>query len=764
MNQSDQVNPISGAGAGLLRLGAALLLVWISCISSAAFAQSDVLPQDEPPGATAEDSPDGVAEQASEPPLEKGTEKSAAIEPVPESLEEIRVVGRFAPEDSYRLRNASSVTRTNTPIFEIPSSVQVVPRQVVQEQAATTLSDTYKNVSGVFEGDPYTSQRNSEQPLIRGFRARSVYRNGFPLREVGPQDISAIDRVEIVKGPSSVLYGLMEPGGVVNMVMKKPSREAAYSIQQEFGSHAWYRTTVNATGPVLPDESLLYRVDFSYTTGDSFRDFVEQERTFVAPSLLWEPSGDTSVLLESSFSFQSNRYDSGLAFDFSGQPVAPINTFLGEPSLPKNQSRDFFGGVYVDHQATDWLALRGAFTVIDYNLKFRQLIPSTPTLEDPVDTVDEWNYDLEPERTSYGLVLDTISTFSLWGSDHVALVGVDLQRERFQNRVNIGIAPRIDRSILAPEYGPLPEPTFSLDTNVLSRVSWAGVYAQDQISLLDSGALKLLLAIRYDYVEQNVSQVGTSASEDERNSFDQFTYRGGLLYEVLEQWALYASAASSFLPPPNGTLTLNGDALAPETGFQVEVGTKLRLLDDQFHLTASLFQLDKDDVTIGDPVNPLFGINGGRQRSRGFELDFMGLISESWRVIGGYAFTDTEVLSSDILPEGEPFRGVPRNSGSAWIWYDPGEWSGVGDFGFGIGVEAMESRSGNDENSFRLPGFARLDAALSFQRAVSPGMVLRAQLNATNLTNVEYYENSATTATVKPGYPLRFIGTIALDF
>ena len=693
-----------------------------------------------------------------------GADDSEASSPAPTGVEEIRVVGSFASEDSYRLRNAGSVTKTNTPIFEIPSSVQVVPRQVIQEQAATTLSDTYRNVSGVFEGDPFSSQRNSEQPFIRGFRARSVYRNGFPLREVGPQDISAIDRVEIVKGPSSVLYGLMEPGGVVNMVMKKPSAEPAYSLQQEFGSHSWYRTTLNATGPVLSDDSLLYRLDFAYTTGDSFRDFVEQERAFVAPSLLWEPSAKTRVLLETTFSFQKNRYDSGLGFDFQGEPIAPISTFLGEPSLPKNKSRDIFAGLYVDHQANDWLELRGAFTVINYDLQFRQLIPSTPTLEEPRNTVDEWNYDLEPDRTSYGLILDSISRFSLWGTDHVALVGVDLQRERFHNRLNIGLSPRINRSVVDPQYGPLPEPDFAVEGDSLARLSWVGVYAQDQISLLPSGALKLLLAVRYDYVEQRVSSDGLADTGDERNSVGQFTYRAGILYELVEELALYGSAARSFLPPPNGTLTLEGDALGPEDGFQVEVGAKVRLLGDQFHATASLFQLEKDDVTIGDPRNPQFGLNGGKQRSRGFEIDFIGEIARDWRIIGGYAFTATEILSSDILPVGEPFRGVPRNSGSAWLWYDPGAWPGIGDFGFGIGVEAMEARPGNDANSFRLPGYARLDTAISFRRLLGDSVLLRVQLNATNLTDAEFYTGSATSSTVQPGYPLRFIGTIGLDF
>lgn len=710
--------------------------------------------------AGAESSPELPAEieRPTSGPLEEPAEKRARSR---EAVEEIRVLGEFAPEDSYRLRNAASVTKTETPIFEIPSSVQVVPREVIRQQTAITLSDTYRNVSGVFQGDQFTSQRNSEQPLIRGFRSRSVYRNGFPLREVGPQDIAAIDRVEIVKGPSSVLYGLMEPGGVVNMVMKRPSATPEYSIDQQFGSNSWYRTTLNATGPVVPDDTLMYRFDFSYTTSNSFRDFVDQERTFLAPSLLWEPNAETSLLIESSFAFQENRYDSGLAFGPDGEPVAPIRTFLGEPSLPRNDSRDIFAGAYLTHDATDWLTLRGALTMIDYDLTFRQLVPSTPTLPD--FTVDEWNYDLGPKRTSYGLVLDSISQVSFWNSDHVVLVGVDLQRERFHNRFDIGISPRINRSILDPQYGPLPPPDFFVRGDVVANVSWLGVYAQDQISLLDSGALKLLLAGRYDYVGQNTRDL-ESNDPDVSSSVDAFTYRAGLLYELLEEWAVYASVAESFQPPPNGTITLDGDSLGPESGFQVEVGTKVRLLGDRLHATASVYELEKKDVSIADPRNPLFSLNGGKQRSRGFEIDFIGEVTDEWNLIGGYALTDTDVVSSDILPDGEPFRNVPRNSGSVWLWYDPAPWGPIGDFGIGVGVQAVEARPGNDANTFRLPGYARLDLALSYQRPVFDGVLLRAQLNATNLTDEEFYTASAISSTVEPGYPLRFIGTIGADF
>jgi len=677
-------------------------------------------------------------------------------------LDELVVTGDATKEASYRLQRASSATKTETPIFETPASIQVVPQQVIREQNATRLSETYRNVSGVFEGDDFGSQRSDERPYIRGFPSRSIYRDGFPVRDVGPQDMANVERVEVVKGPASMLYGLMEPGGVVNVVTKKPLLEYANTVEQQFGSFDWYRTTLDSTGPILEDRSLLYRFNFAYTDSGSFRDFVSGDRVFVAPVLTWQATEDTQLTIEGSLSWAHKVFDSGVAFDFQGNPVAPISTFLGEPSLPQNRVRDAFVSAYLTHRATDWLLLRSVFTFADYDLDFEALIPGAPT--SPENTVASFFYDIQPQRSAYGLINEAVADFSVWSTEHVALAGIDLQRETFHNPIDIGIAPPVVRSIVNPQYGPIPPFAFSISGNFLGTTDWIGVYLQDQISLLADGSLKLLLGGRFDYVDFSQHEFGTPDSADTSEYDDAFTGRAGLLYEIVHELAMYASVSQSFLPPPNGSTTFDGQTLDPETGLQYEVGWKLRALGDRLTATLALYDLTKEDVGITDPRNPEFSLNGGKLRSRGVEVDVLGQITEQWNVIASYAFTDTDVVSSDILPVGKPFRNVPQNSGSVWLWYELPPFGSYGQLALGTGAVAVEARPGDDENTFNLPGYARMDAAVAWRRALSAGTRLRAQLNVNNVTDVEYYTVSNFTSAVEPGSPVRLVGSVALEF
>lgn len=696
-----------------------------------------------------------------------GTDTTTAVtdpDPTADSvlLDELVVTGDATREASYGLERASSATKTETPIFETPASIQVVPQQVIREQNATRLSDTYRNVSGVFEGDTFTSQRSDERPYIRGFPSRQIYRDGFPVRDVGPQDMANVERVEVVKGPASMLYGLMEPGGVVNVVTKKPLLDYANTLEQQFGSFDWYRTTLDSTGPILADRSLLYRFNFAYTDSGSFRDFVSGDRVFVAPVLTWQASEDTQLTIEGSLSWAHKVFDSGVAFDAQGNPVAPISTFLGEPSLPKNRVRDAFVSAYLTHRANDWLLLRSVFTFADYDLDFEALIPGAPTT--PENTVASFFYDIQPQRSSYGLINEAVADFSFWSTKHVALAGIDLQRETFHNPIDIGIAPPVVRSILDPQYGPIPPFAFSITGNFLGTTDWIGVYLQDQISLLADGSLKLLLGGRFDYVDFHQHEFGTPDSADTSESTDSFTGRAGLLYEFLHELAMYASVSQSFLPPPNGSTTLDGQPLDPETGLQYEVGWKLRVLGDRLAATLALYDLTKEDVGITDPRNPEFNINAGKLRSRGLEVDVLGQITDQWNVIASYALTDTDVVSSDALPVGKPFRNVPQNSGSVWLWYELPPFGGYGQLALGTGAVAVEARPGDDKNSFNLPGYARMDAAVAWRRALGARTRVRAQLNVNNVTDVEYYTVSNFTSAVEPGSPVRLVGSVALEF
>jgi iron complex outermembrane recepter protein len=222
---------------------------------------------------------------------QSATEKKASSKPI--ALKEISVMdkkmrGTSDPYSTeYAVPNATAATKTDTPIMETPVSIQVVPRAVMNDQQVISVGDALKNVSGVQPG-AYTFYDNF---MIRGFDSgQSTYRNGLRQFAITNLETANLNQIEVLKGPAAVLFGRVQPGGLVNLDTKRPLDTPYYSVQQQFGSYSLYRTTVDATGPILKDKSLLYRMNIAYTDNNTFRDFAHQEHIFIAPSLTWRPT------------------------------------------------------------------------------------------------------------------------------------------------------------------------------------------------------------------------------------------------------------------------------------------------------------------------------------------------------------------------------------------------------------------------------------------------------------------------------------------
>ncbi len=254
-------------------------------------------------------------------------------------LPEMTVTAKPTDATSYTVPNASTATKTDTPIMETPVSIQVIPQQVLRDQQAFRLQDALENVSGV----QYTnnSGNESENFLIRGFGDSSGtnlrFRNGVRNPAIGRSNLANIEQVEVLKGPAAVLYGRLEPGGIINLVTKKPLAEAYYSLQQELGSYDFYRTTADATGPLNADRTLLYRFNLGYLNSESFRDFFFRDQIFVAPALTWRPREDTELNLSFEYSNEETIFDSGIPTQFaSGNrriPPVPITRQYTEPGV-----------------------------------------------------------------------------------------------------------------------------------------------------------------------------------------------------------------------------------------------------------------------------------------------------------------------------------------------------------------------------------------------------------------------------------------------
>ncbi|MCK9396379.1 MAG: TonB-dependent receptor [Methylobacter sp.] len=685
---------------------------------------------------------------------------------------------RNDPNDPYNkdydVRNATTGTKTDTPIFDTPVTVQVVSKAVINDQQAIGLGDVLNNVSGVSKGWGFGAQAN-ETVQIRGFANNSIYRDGVLTPNSVNMSLANAQRVEVLKGPAGMLFGRTQPGGLVNVVTKRPQKESYYSMQQQFGSYDTYRTLADATGSVNKDGSLLYRLNYEHLDSNSFRDYVFDNRDFIAPSLTWLISNDTQLDLD--FMCQNRRTinDSGIPYDLQLSGAIPgkipLNFFRNEPT-DYNNSQFYEGDATLTHHFNkDW-KIRGKFSIIKNNAETAQTTSNANInlLGDLARGFLKTNNDFGSE---YGTV-DLTGHFSTLALDHTLVIGTDYYQSNdagstSTNRTGAAGVPTIN--VFNPVYGftrYLNDPLGPVTNN---KNEWYGVYVQDQIALWDKW--QLLFGSRFDHAEYGTSTITSSS----KKQVDEFSPRAGLMYHPVSWLGIYADYVKTFNAVNTGT-TISGDLPDPEKSKEYEVGLKGEWLDGKLSANLAFFDLTKSNVQtpLPAPFANRVAVTG-EQRSRGVELDLRGQLTDYWNLIATYAYTDTEVTkdsgafdavlgSSGSGNKGHRFANVPRNSGSLWSTYD---FSGLGAQGFsaGAGVYLASDRAGNLDNTFNMPGYARVDSMLKYQRKVGPSNVTL-QFNIQNLLDKEYIASSnggfAFIHQTLPGAPRTFLGSVKVEF
>ena len=667
----------------------------------------------------------------------------------------------YGPVEGYRASRSATATRTDTPIQETPASIQVVPEQVYEDQASPRLRDVYRNISGVEPSFTGFNVATTEQVIVRGFEETRNFRNGFRLQRTAPVDLASVERVEVLKGPASVLFGLSEPGGILNLVTKRPVNNTFAAVEQEFGSYNRYRSVVDANAPLFDDESLLGRINLAYTSDDTFRDHDGIERIFVAPSLTWRPADTTSFTVDLSYSYEEYPFDHGLAFSADGEPIADISTFLGEPDF-RSEREEFFIGYNFTHDFNDQLTFRNSFVYQDNENRVNAFRHFGNTNAN--NTVTRYFERFVTGGESIGAVADLGYKFELGPTRHHVLVGVDTRWVNDKQADGGYSDPGFPIDIVNPQYGQFSVNSLTLTTlyDFETEITAVGTYFQDQITTAGD-RLHLLIGGRYDHVDQSQRNFSTKVEHTDKA----FTARGGALYELTDWLSPYVSVAQSFNPNSPFTRSADGGGLDPEEGMAYEAGVKLSFFEGRLTSTLSGYQITKDNVAVEDPDNPNFSINGGKLRSRGFEFDVTGELTPGWQVIANYAFTDTEVIESDNLPVGNRFRNVPLHSASLWSSYSFQSGSGLEGFGFGAGLRGLTDRLGDNAGTFELDGFAVADAALWYRDTLTVHgyeMPIKAQINVQNIFDKEYYESAVSTANVIPGAPRTVFGSISVRF
>jgi len=668
----------------------------------------------------------------------------------------------------YVVPNASTATKTDVSIFDTPVSVQVVPKAVIQDQQAIGLGNVLQNVSGVSKNWGFGANSN-ENIQIRGFANNAIFRNGVLTPNSNAVSLANAERVEVLKGPAGMLFGRTEPGGLVNVITKRPQKQSYYSLQQQFGSYDTYRTLLDATGALNKDGSLLYRVNYEHLDSNSFRDFVHDDRDFVAPSLSWNITQDTQLDLDFMYQNRKSASDSGIPFDLQLSGAIPgkiPSNFSGNEPTDFNNSEFYEGDATLTHRFNEDWKIRGRFSTIR-SLNETAQTPSNENANLIGDLNRGFIKTRDDFKSEYGTV-DVTGHFATWQLKHTLLVGADYYHGTNANRFSPyrgGGVPAIN--VFTPVYGFTQFLSDPLGPTNKNKNEWYGFYVQDQVELWDQW--QLLFGSRFDHAE-------FKAGGGEKR-VDEFSPRVGLLYHPVTWLGVYADYVKTFNAVNQGT-TISGDIPEPEKSREYEAGLKGEWLEGQLTANLAFFELTKTNVQT--PLPAPFSNNvavTGEQRSRGIELDLRGQLTDYWNLIATYAYTDTEVTkdsapldtvigSSGSGNTGHRFANVPRNSGSVWTTYD---FSGLGAQGFsaGAGVYLASDRSGNIDNSFDMPGYARVDTMLKYQHKIGPSNVTL-QFNIENLLDKEYLASSNGFASfihqTLPGAPRTFLGSIRVQF
>lgn len=662
------------------------------------------------------------------------------------------------PVTGYLAHQSVSSSKTDTPILTTPQSVSVVTRDQMVAQGAQSIPEALSYTPGVTPME-YGPNAFFDSFKVRGFDAPR-YLDGLRL----PSDVTTfaapriepfgLERLEVLKGPSSGLYGASDPGGIINMISKRPQATPHYSVEGNFGSFDRYQGAFDIGGPADAAGQWLYRLVGLFRQSNTEVNYVQDNKIFIAPSLTWRPSIDTSFTILSHYQKIDNQgyqqYVPGQVA-FPGNPLGRISrsTYLGEPGADGFTLEQMAVGYAFEHR-------------FDNSVQFRQNFRYTEATQDLHSVRPEGMIGNNLVLRSYNYVLAKTSNVTLdnqFQADvltgplaHKVLLGFDYTHMRADSDYRQAYAypaspapPGFFTPIDAfnPVYG-AQVPSFDSLTSFIKRddtQSQAGFYVQDQIKL---DRFTLTLSGRQDVVNTSFTSTGIypPAGNYSRSDSAQ-TGRVGLNYLFDNGVSPYVTYSTSFTP--NLGADQFGNTFKPTTGENIEFGVKYQPLGTNLMLTAAYFDTRQKDVLSADPTNPFFNTQTDAMRVRGFEFEAKGNITREFEIVAGYSHLDPKVTASIAGNVGKDMINVARDQASLWGKYTWHEGP-LGGLSIGAGVRYVGDTYGDYANTLVVPAYTLMDAVISYDFGyLRPDLKgLTAQINARNLTD-RYYVGSCFT-------------------
>ena len=651
------------------------------------------------------------------------------------------------PVQGYKASRSASATRTDTALHETPQSVSVVPKDVLQDTGATRLQDGLDYAGGVGRANNFGGQGLTTF-TVRGFTTGEFYRNGFPINRGYPNapDANTVERLEVIRGPATSLYGRGDPGGTFNVVSKQPLPASKVTLGSQFDDQGMHRATLDATGPLNQDGSLAYRLNLLGEGGDSFRDDVQSERYDVAPVISWQVNDATKIIFEGDFMRNNHPLDRGLTRLPGQLGTASRDTNIwekGSDNLLHNDNN--MAQLRFEHLLNDNWSLGGGMQWLDGSLK-GNAVEANGLQPDGRTLGRNFNYR-KLEWTDRDYQLNLTGHFDTAGFAHTLLTGIEYEDYDYNSIIQRSAAgaTAYPIDIFDPVLGQArPALTRTTTHDKENLKTWA-FFVQDQVALTER--LKALAGVRFERFEHDyVNKL--SAAGDFSKGENGVTPRFGLLYDLTDTVAVYANTARSFKPNSGAPAGATGRGFDPEKGKSYELGVKWEALDRQLSVDAAIYHIVKENVLTRDPADPNYSVAAGQVRSRGLDINIAGNITPEWRVIGGYAYVDAEVTKDNRLPTGTRLANIPRNSFSLLNTYEFQDGFAKG-LGLGVGVKYVDDRNGQTEAAtYNMDQYTVVDLLTFYQLNEH----VRLNLDVKNLFNKEYDEGAFNTYAY-PGAP-----------
>ncbi|MFS2327572.1 TonB-dependent siderophore receptor [Brucella sp. H1_1004] len=642
----------------------------------------------------------------------------------------------------YRALTAASATKTATPIERIPQNIQVIPRKLLDDQSANSVSEAIKNVSNVQPQDTRSIGNVEQVPMrIRGFGAERLT-DGYPGNLFGAGDrdgLVNVERIEVLKGPNAILYGGgagAPVGGVVNVISKLPSNTASYEIGGRIGSYGYWSPYFDVNQPLNKNGTALFRMTGEYTGADSFIDVLESKRYSLNPTLTLTNNDTTSLTIQA---FMSNHKQQA----YPGVPVYGTilgdvrfddRLFFGDPGIEPSHAKQHGVTATFDHEFSDvWSTnIKARWSKSEINqLAQAALMDPTGTGGFPAippSTFDVNNMEHFDEQREFSINPTVQAKFSAGPTENVLLFGADYARTTDKGFMTMGLVPGVVdlENPIFPKYtrpviGVDGMAFFDFDVNYVTK----GVYGQLQSSIYDR--VHVLLGGRFGSLDVSYDELSSGTPVNYKTAKTKFLPRAGVMVDVLDGLSVYANYSEGMKWVPFSTFVSQPE---PELSKSLESGIKFNV-NDALTGTLAVFQIDRENVPY--QISP--GIGGvSEQRSRGFEADILYQHTQNWSVLASYGYTNAKFVdATSTVAADTRVPMVPEHSGRIWVNYEFGPdfmpgWSA------GAGIYAASDQTINAQYDWKTDGYFTIDAKIGYENEK-----MRASLSVQNLSGEKYF-------------------------